>query len=46
MRPTIALMLSDRNVQNAPVIYKTALCCIFLSSDKLLTVRASLKNYN
>ena len=39
-------MPSDRDVWNEPVIYKVALYCIFLSSNKLLIVKAPLKNYN
>jgi len=46
MRLAIALIPSDGNVQKTPVIYKAALCCIFLSSDRFLTVGAPLKNHN
>jgi len=46
MRPTIASMSSDSNIQKVPVIHKAALCCIFLSSDRLLIVEEPLKNHN
>jgi len=38
MRPTIALMPSNRDVQKVPMIHKIVLYCIFLSLDRLLTV--------
>ena len=44
IRSVIALISFDSDVQKAPVIYKTALCCIFLSLDEFIRVKAPLKN--
>ena len=46
MRPTMALMPSDRDVRKAPVIYKAAFCYIFFSSVMFLTIGVPLKNHN
>ena len=43
MRPAIALILSERDVQKA-VIQRATFCCIFFSSLIFLTIRAPLKN--
>jgi len=45
MRPAIALMPSEGDVQKAPVIQRAALHCIFFSSLTFLTIRAPLKNH-
>ena len=44
MRPAIASMPSEGDIQKAPVIQRTALHCIFLSLLIFLTIRAPLKN--
>jgi len=46
MRSAIALMLLDGEVWKAPVIQRTALCCIFFNLVMFLTIGASLKNYS
>jgi len=45
MRPAIASMLSEGDVQKTPVIQKATLHCIFFSSLTFLTIRAPLKNH-
>jgi len=44
MRPAIALILSEGDVQKAPVIQRAAFCCIFFSSLMFLMIGAPLKN--
>ena len=44
MRPAIASMPSEGDIQKALVIQRTALHCIFLSLLIFLTIRAPLKN--
>ena len=44
--PAMASIPSVGDIRNAPVIHNTALRCIFLSSFKLVTVGAPLKNHN
>jgi len=44
MRPEIASILSEGDVQKAPVIQRAALHCIFFSSLIFLTVGVPLKN--
>jgi len=44
MRPAMASMSLDREVQKAPMIQRAALCYIFFSSVMFLMVRAPLKN--
>jgi len=44
MRPAIALIPSEGDVQKAPVIQRVAFCCIFFSSLMFLTIGAPLKN--
>jgi len=44
IRPAMASMPSDREVQKVPVIQRAAPCCIFLSSLTFLTIRSPLKN--
>jgi len=46
MRPAMASMPSDGKVQKAPVIQRTALCCIFFSSVMFFTIGAPLKNHS
>jgi len=46
MRPAMASMPSDREVQKASVIQRAALRCIFFSSVMFLTIGAPLKNYS
>jgi len=46
MRPTMALMPLDGEVQNAPVIQRAALCCIFFNSVMFLMIGVPLKNYS
>jgi len=43
MRPAIALILSEGDVQKA-VIQRAIFCCIFFSLLMFLTIRAPLKN--
>jgi len=44
MRPAIASMSSEEDVQKAPVIQRAALCCIFLSLLTFFIIGAPLKN--
>jgi len=44
MRPAMALMPLDREVQKAPVIQRAALHCIFFNLVMFLTIGAPLKN--
>jgi len=44
IRPAIASMPSEGDVQKAPVIQRAALYCIFLSSLTFLTIGVPLKN--
>jgi len=46
MRPAMALMPSDGEVQKAPVIQRAALHCIFFSLVMFLTIGAPLKNHS
>jgi len=46
MRSAIALMLLDGEVWKAPVIQRTALCCIFFNSVMFLTIGVPLKNHS
>ena len=46
MRPAMALMPSDGEVQKAPMIQRAALCCIFFSSVMFLMIGAPLKNHS
>jgi len=46
MRPTMASIPSDREVQKVPVIQRAALHCIFFSSVMFLMIRAPLKNHS
>jgi len=46
MRPAIASMSSDGDVQNALVIHRATLHCIFFNSMMFLTIGAPLKNHN
>jgi len=46
MRPAMASIPSDGEVQKAPVIQRAALCCIFFNSVMFLMVGVPLKNYN
>jgi len=46
MRPAMASMPSDGEVQKASVIQRAALRCIFFSSVMFLTIGAPLKNYS
>jgi len=46
MRPAMALMPSDKDVQKAPVIHRATLHCIFFSLVMFLTIGAPLKNHN
>jgi len=46
IRPAIASMPSDGEVQKAPVIQRAVLCCIFFSSVMFFTMGALLKNHN
>jgi len=44
MKPAMASMASDGEVQKAPVIQRAALCCIFFSSVMFFTIEVPLKN--
>jgi len=44
MRPAIASIPSDGEVQKAPVIQRAALLCIFFNSVIFLTMGVPLKN--
>jgi len=44
MRPAIASIPLEGDVQKAPVIQRAALCCIFFNLLIFLTIRAPLKN--
>ena len=46
MRPAMASMPSDGEVQKAPIIQRATLHCIFFSSVMFFTIGAPLKNYN
>jgi len=46
MRPAMASMPSDREVQKVPVIQRAALRCIFFSSVMFLMIGAPLKNHS
>jgi len=46
MRPAMASMPSDGEVQKAPVIQRAALRCIFFSSVMFFKMGAPLKNHN
>jgi len=46
IRPTMALIPSDEEVQKAPVIQRAALCCIFFNSVMFLVIGVPLKNHN
>jgi len=46
MRPAMASMPSDGEVQKAPVIQRAALHCIFFSSVMFLMIGAPLKNHS
>jgi len=46
MRPAMASMSSDGNVQKIPVIQRAALYCIFFSSDMFLIREVPLKNHS
>ena len=44
IRPVIASMPSEGNIQKVPVIQRAALHCIFFSLLTFFTIRAPLKN--
>jgi len=44
IRPTMALIPSDSDVQKAPIIHRAALCYIFFNLDRFLKMKAFLKN--
>jgi len=46
MRPAIASMPSDGEVQKAPIIQRAALHCIFFSSVMFFMMGAPWKNHN
>jgi len=46
MRPAMASMPSDGEVQKAPIIQRATLRCIFFSSVMFFTIGVPLKNYN
>ena len=46
MRPAMASIPSDGEVQKAPVIQRAALRCIFFSSVMFFTMGVPLKNHN
>jgi len=46
MRPAIALMPLDGEVQKVPVIQRAALRCIFFNSVMFLTMGTLLKNHS
>jgi len=46
IRPTMPSMPSDREVQQAPVIQKAALHCIFFSLLVFFTMGVPLKNHS
>jgi len=46
IRPEIASMPLDREVQKAPVIQRAALCCIFFNSVMFFTIGMLLKNHS
>jgi len=46
MRPAMALMPLDGDVQKAPVIQRATLHCIFLSLNMFFTIGAPLKNHS
>jgi len=46
MRLAIASMPSVGEVRKVPVIQRTVLCCIFLSSVMFFTMGAPLKNHS
>jgi len=46
MRPAMASIPSDGEVQKAPVIQRAVLRCIFFSSVMFFTMGAPLKNHN
>jgi len=46
MRPVMASIPSDSEVQKAPVIQRVALHCIFFSLDMFLMIGVPLKNHS
>ena len=44
IRPVMASIPSDGEVQKVSVIQRTALCCIFFSSVRFFTMEVPLKN--
>jgi len=46
MRPTMALMPSDREIWKVPIIQRAALHCIFFNSVIFLMIGAPLKNHS
>ena len=43
MRPAMALMPLDREVQKTPIIQRAALCCIFFNLVMFLTIGAPVR---
>jgi len=46
IRPAMASMPSDGEVQKVPIIQRTALRCIFFSLVVFFTIGVPLKNHN